>query len=264
MTDRDDPRATPGDIPVIAIDGPSGAGKGTVAAAIADRLGWHLLDSGALYRVVALVARRQGVDLDDGPALADLIAELDLAFSARGVAVAGVDETLAIRADAVGSAASMVAAVAEVRSALLATQRRFRKRPGLVADGRDMGTVVFPDATAKIFLTASVESRAQRRLLQLEEMRRLNETAPGGRVSRRSQPIVPAFDALLRELEARDARDRERTVSPLVPAPDAHTVDTTAMTVDEVVSAVMAHVGRHVPHGRGADRSARRGNDNTN
>ena len=110
-----------------------------------------------------------------------------------------------------------------------------------------MGTVVFPDAAAKIFLTASAESRAQRRLLQLQDMYRLNETLPGGRVSRRSQPVGPKFDALLRDLEARDARDRERTVSPLVPAPDAHTVDTTAMTIDEVVSTVMAHVAKHVP-----------------
>ena len=241
------PQAAPGDIPVIAIDGPSGAGKGTVAAAIADRLGWHLLDSGALYRVVALVAGRQGVDLDDGPALANLIAGLDLVFSARGVTVAGIDETLAIREDAVGSAASKVAAIADVRSALLSTQRGFRKRPGLVADGRDMGTVVFPDAKAKIFLTASAESRAQRRLVQLQDMYRLNEGRAGGTVSRRSQPVVPDFDALLRELEARDARDRYRTVSPLVPAPDAHTVDTTAMTIEEVVAAVMAHVVKHVP-----------------
>lgn len=241
------PRPAPTAIPVIAIDGPSGAGKGTVAAAVADRLGWHLLDSGALYRVVALVARRQNLGMRDGTAIANLIAELDLAFSASGVTVAGVDETLAIRDDAVGSAASVVAAIPEVRTALLATQRRFRESPGLVADGRDMGTVVFPDAAAKIFLTASAESRARRRLLQLRDMRRLNETRPGGRVSRRSQQVVPKFDALLRELEARDARDRERTVSPLVPAPDAHTVDTTAMTIDEVVSSVMAHVAKHVP-----------------
>ena len=247
MTDRHTPQAAPRAIPVIAIDGPSGAGKGTVAVAVADRLGWHLLDSGALYRIVALVARRQGLHLHDGASLANLITELDLAFSVRGVTVGGVDETLAIRDDAVGSAASVVAAMPEVRAALLAVQRRFRERPGLVADGRDMGTVVFPDATAKIFLTASAESRAQRRLLQLQDMHRLNEARPGGRVSRRSQPVVPEYDTLLRELEARDTRDRERNVSPLVPAPDAHIVDTTAMTIDEVVSAVMALVGKHVP-----------------
>lgn len=256
MTDRHMPRPTPTEIPVIAIDGPSGAGKGTVAVAVAEHLGWHLLDSGALYRVVALVARRRGLVGKQGPSrcdgalLAQLVAGLDLAFSACGVTVAGVDETLAIRDDAVGGAASVVAAIPEVRTALLATQRRFREPPGLVADGRDMGTVVFPDAAAKIFLTASAESRAQRRLLQLQGMYRLNETLPGGTVSRRSQPVVPKFDALLRELEARDARDRERTVSPLVPAPDAHTVDTTAMTIDEVVSTVMAHVAKHV---RGTD-----------
>ena len=247
MTERHTPQAAPRAIPVIAIDGPSGAGKGTVAGAVAGRLGWHLLDSGALYRIVALVARRQGLHLHDGAALANLITELDLAFSVRGVTVGGVDETLAIRDDAVGSAASIVAAMPEVRAALLAVQRRFRERPGLVADGRDMGTVVFPDATAKIFLTASAESRAQRRLLQLQDMHRLNEARPGGRVSRRSQPVVPEYDTLLRELEARDTRDRERNVSPLVPAPDAHIVDTTAMTIDEVVSAVMALVGKHVP-----------------
>ena len=241
------PPATPASIPVIAIDGPSGVGKGTVAAAVAHRLGWHLLDSGALYRAVALVASRRGLDQRDGPALANLIGGLDVVFSPRGVAVAGVDETLAIRDDAVGGAASTVAAIPEVRTALLATQHRFREPPGLVADGRDMGTVVFPDAAAKIFLTASAESRARRRLSQLQDMYRLNESLPGGRVSRRSQPVLPKFDALLRELEARDARDRERTVSPLVPAPDAHTVDTTAMTIDEVVSTVMAHVAKHVP-----------------
>jgi len=241
------PGATSTEIPVIAIDGPSGAGKGTVAAAVAGRLGWHLLDSGALYRVVALVAGRQGLSPRDGPALANLVTRLEIAFSPRGVTLAGIDETLAIRDDAVGAAASVVAANPEVRQALLATQRGFRKRPGLVADGRDMGTVVFPDATAKVFLTASAESRAERRLLQLRDMHALNETLPGGTVSRRSQPVVPEFDALLRELEARDTRDRERTVSPLVPAPDAHTVDTTAMTIDEAVTAVMAQVATHVP-----------------
>ena len=232
--------------PVVAIDGPGGAGKGTVAVAVADRLGWRLLDSGALYRVAALAALRRGIDLHDEPALGTMIAGLDIAFSADGVTMGGVDETETIRDDAVGRAASVVAALPEVRAALLATQRRFRTPPGLVADGRDMGTVVFPDAVAKIFLTASARRRAERRLRQLEDLQRgtaqLNEGCPGGRVSRRSKLVVPDFDALLEELEARDARDRERAVSPLVAADDAYTVDTTAMTIDEVVSTVMAHI----------------------
>ena len=235
-----DPSAT---VPVVAIDGLSGAGKGTVAAAVAERLGWHLLDSGALYRIVALLADREGIELDDATALAALASGLDIAFSANGVRVAGADETLAIRTDAVGRDASIVAAVPTVRAALLAPQKGFRRPPGLVADGRDMATVVFPDAIAKIFLTASTRCRAERRLRQLEELHRLNENAPGGRVSRRSQPVVPEFDTVLRELEARDARDRARPVSPAVAAPDAYTVDTTAMTIDEVVAAVLAQIG---------------------
>ena len=231
-------------VPVVAIDGLSGAGKGTVAAAVAQRLGWHLLDSGALYRIVALAATRQGIDLTDGAALANLALGLDIAFANGRVTVAGADVTHAIRTDTVGRGASIVAAIPAVRKALLATQQRFRQPPGLVADGRDMATVVFPDAAAKIFLTASSRCRAERRWRQFAELRRLNEDPPGGSVSRRSQPVVPDFDTVLRELQARDARDRERPVSPAVAAPDAHTVDTTAMAIEEVVAAVMAEIER--------------------
>ena len=238
-------------IPVIAIDGPSGAGKGTVAAEIAGRLGWRLLDSGALYRVIGLTALRRGIDLHDSSALAVLPAELDIAFSNNAVFVDGIEETLAIRDDQVGTAASVVAAAPEVRAALLARQHGFRRAPGLVADGRDMGTVVFPDADVKIFLTASPQARAKRRFLQLQELhgtaRRLNDDRAGGSVSRRSQPVTTDFDALedalRRDIEARDARDRGRAVSPLVPAADAVTIDTTAMSVGDVVDAVMAHIG---------------------
>ncbi len=241
--------------PVIAIDGPSGAGKGTVAAEIAGRLGWRLLDSGALYRILGLTALRRGIDLHDGSALAALPGELDIAFSNNAVFVDGIEETLAIRDDRVGTAASVVAAAPEVRAALLATQHGFRRPPGLVADGRDMGTVVFPDATVKIFLTASAKARAKRRFLQLQELhetrRPLNDDRGGGSVSRRSQPVATSFDALQdalrdalqKDIEARDARDRGRSVSPLVPAADAFTIDTTAMSVGDVVDAVMAHIG---------------------
>ena len=227
--------------PVIAIDGPSGAGKGTVAAAVAEALGWRLLDSGALYRIVALIAARRRIPFDDGSALARLIGQMDIAFSGGRAVVDGADETHAIRADANGTAASVVAADPAVRCALLATQRGFRKPPGLVADGRDMGTVVFPDATVKVFLTATVATRAERRLGQLRERRALNEPGGGGTVSRRLEG-EPKFGDVLKDLEARDARDRERAVSPLVPASDAFIVDTTSMTIDEAVAAVMARV----------------------
>lgn len=233
-------------VPVVSIDGPSGAGKGTVATAVADRLTWRLLDSGALYRIVALMARRRGLQLDAGRDVAALVGKLDIAFGGGRVHVDGRDETHAIRDDAVGSDASVIAAQPAVRRALLATQRRFRQPPGLVADGRDMGTVVFPDAVVKVFLTADTRSRAERRLRQLEELGALNDDRPGGSVSRRSQPGVPEFDHLLRDLETRDARDRERPVSPLVPAADATIVDTTAMTIDEAIAAVMAHVRSRV------------------
>ena len=209
--------------PVIAIDGPAGAGKGTVAALVTERLGWHLLDSGALYRVVALAALRHDADLTHGDALAAIARNLDVTFRADAVMVDGLDETLAIRKPDVDAAASKVAASAQVRAALLAAQRDFRTPPGLVADGRDMGTVVFPDARLKVFLTASAEERARRRYRQLKE----------------SQPDV-SLRTLFEAIEERDRRDSNRAVSPLVPAPDALQIDSTAMSIDDVVRTVLA------------------------
>ena len=209
--------------PVIAIDGPAGAGKGTVAALVTERLGWHLLDSGALYRVVALAALRHDADLTHGDALAAIARNLDVTFRADAVMVDGLDETLAIRQPEVDAAASKVAASPQVRAALLAAQRDFRTPPGLVADGRDMGTVVFPDARLKVFLTASAEERARRRYRQLKE----------------SQPDV-SLRTLFEAIEERDRRDSNRAVSPLVPAPDALQIDSTAMSIDDVVRTVLA------------------------
>lgn len=212
--------------PVITIDGPSGAGKGAVSARVATRLGWHVLDSGAVYRALALAALEQGVDPGDRAGLVALAAglELDFAPGEDGIRVlldgSRVDERL--RSEAVSEAASRVAAIPEVRTALLALQRSYRRPPGLVADGRDMGTVVFPDAPVKIFLEASVEERARRRYKQLKE---------------KGENVI--FLRLFRDLEARDRRDRERDVSPTVAAPDALVVDSTSLDLDEVVARVM-------------------------
>ncbi len=219
--------------PVLTIDGPSGAGKGAVSARVASRLGWHVLDSGAVYRSVALAALEAGVDLADPKSLVALCADLDLAFSPGPD---GIEASLggrrlgdALRAEAVGEASSRVAAVPEVRAALLALQRRFRRPPGLVADGRDMGTVVFPDAPIKVFLDASVAERARRRYRQLKE---------------NGEDVT--FDRLLSDLEARDRRDRERAVSPTVPAADAVVVDSTDLSLVEVVERVVTIVGDRV------------------
>ena len=209
--------------PVIAIDGPAGAGKGTAAVLVAERLGWRLLDSGALYRVVALAALRRGANLAQGPALAAIAGDLAIAFPAGRVMVDDADETLAIRAPEVDAAASKVSALPPVRAALLGLQRSFRAPPGLVADGRDMGTVVFPDAPLKVFLTASVEERARRRHRQLKD-----------------RQAGVSLRALSEAIEERDRRDRDRAVSPLVPAPDAATIDSTAMSIEEVADAVLA------------------------
>ncbi len=216
------------DIPILTIDGPSGSGKGTICARVAQQLGWHLLDSGALYRLVALGAQRHHIPLDDEKALADYAATLDVRFELPKTG--GEPLTLlegevvgdAIRSETCGNAASKVAALPAVRTALLQRQRDFRQKPGLVADGRDMGTVVFPDAKVKIFLTASVEERAQRRYKQLID-----------------KGIDANLSGLLEEIAERDARDSQRKVAPLKPAQGAVVLDTTSMTIDEVVERVM-------------------------
>jgi 3-phosphoshikimate 1-carboxyvinyltransferase len=211
---------------VIAIDGPSASGKGTVAQAVARALGWHYLDSGALYRLVALAALRAGIDWADAPRLAEVAAALDARFDAGEAWLGAERVTDAIRTEACSAGASRVAGVPEVRDALLARQRSFRTPPGLVAEGRDMGSIVFPDAVLKVFQTASVEARAERRHKQLIE-----------------KGIPANIQTLLRDLRERDARDAERPVAPLRQLPDARLLDTTAMTVDEAVARVLAWHG---------------------
>jgi len=209
-------------IPVITIDGPTASGKGTVAARVADRLGYHLLDSGALYRLTALSAMRAGVALDDEQAVAALGAELPATFSNGDIFLAGEEVGAFIRAEEVGNNASKIAAIPAVRQALYALQLGFRKAPGLVADGRDMGTVIFPNARLKVFLTASVEARAERRYKQLI-----------------GKGFSANMEGLLADLQARDERDTHRSVAPLVPAEGAYILDTSEMTVDEAVEQVL-------------------------
>lgn len=214
--------------PVIAIDGPVGSGKGAVSRRVADALGFLLLDSGTLYRALALAARARGVAFDDADALAALARDLDVAFTPGDetdhvrIRFAGVDVTDEIRSEQCGNDASRVSAYPEVRAALLARQRGFRRPPGLVADGRDMGTVVFPDAPVKVFLTATAQARAERRHKQLM-----------------AKGIDVSVSRLSRELAERDTRDCERRVAPLRPAEDAVVVDTTALSVDSVVARVL-------------------------
>ncbi|WJW76691.1 (d)CMP kinase [Thiohalobacter sp. IOR34] len=220
-------------IPVITIDGPSGSGKGTIGRALARELGWHFLDSGALYRVLALAALRRGLALDDESALAELAARLDVRFPAEGdgVILDGEAVDREIRSEKAGDAASRVATLPAVRAALLERQRAFRTAPGLVADGRDMGSVVFPDAPLKIYLTASAEERARRRYQQLRE-----------------KGIEADMAALVEEIAARDARDMNRPVAPLKPAEDAVIIDTSALdidaTLDQVRQLVAERLGR--------------------
>ena len=211
-----------GAAPVICIDGPSGAGKGTLSQRLATDLGWHLLDSGALYRVVGFAGRLAAVSLEDSDAVAGVARSLDVDFrpTEGGVSVwlAGEDVTANLRTEEGGRDASTVAALPSVREALLLRQQELARPPGLIADGRDMGTVVFPRAPLKIFLTASAEARAERRFHQLQGM--------GESVS---------LARLLTDIQQRDARDQSRTVSPLVPAEDAIIIDSTALTADEVL-----------------------------
>lgn len=210
-------------VPVIAIDGPAASGKGTVAARVAAVLGFHLLDSGALYRLVALQGLRRNVALDDEATLAALAARLDVHFAGGRIVLEGQDVTDAIRAEAVGAAASAVAVHPRVRDALFERQRAFCTAPGLVADGRDMGTVVFPEARLKVYVTASPEERARRRYNQLIEK--------GNHVT---------LDGLLREIRDRDARDAGRSAAPLKAAADALVLDTTGMSIEAAVDFVLA------------------------
>ncbi len=221
------------DFPVVTIDGPGGAGKGTLCMLLATKLGWHLLDSGAIYRVLAIAANKREIALDDINSLADLASKLDVRFPIENnqvlIVLDGLDVTAEIRTEATGNLASKVAAYPEVRAALLQRQQNFAQQPGLIADGRDMGTVVFPTAELKIFLDASAEERAKRRQLQLQ-----------------LKGINVNFDNLLQEIQERDFRDRNRPVAPLKPADDAILIDSTSMSIDAVFNQVLQLVNQRV------------------
>jgi len=215
--------------PVVTVDGPSGAGKGTLCMLLSKKLGFHLLDSGAIYRVLALAAIHHGVDLESEDALVPIATHLDVQFIAEGdlvkVILEGEDVSGELRKEETGMAASKVAALPRVREALLRRQRAFAEGQGLIADGRDMGTVVFPEAEAKIFLDASAEERAQRRLKQLQD-----------------KGLDVKFADLLSEIQERDDRDRNRPVAPLRPAEDALLLDSTSMSIDEVVEKALQYI----------------------
>ena len=214
-------------IPVLTIDGPSGSGKGTIAQLVAKKLGWHYLDSGAIYRVLAQAAIKHNIDLADEQKLADIAHDLDLVFSLENdtlsVLLEGDDVSILIRSEQAGNAASKVASLPLVRAALLDRQHAFRQSPGLVTDGRDMGTVVFPDAEHKVYLTASAEIRAERRYKQLKE-----------------KGIESNISALIAEISERDVRDSQREVAPLRPASDALQLDSSALSIEDVYTNIMA------------------------
>ena len=209
-------------VPVIAIDGPSASGKGTIAIRVAQALGWHYLDSGALYRLTALAAQRAGVAWGDEAGVAAVAASLDAEFGEDSIKLSGVEVGDAIRTEDISSGASQIAVMPAVRAALLFRQRVFRRAPGLVADGRDMASVVFPDAQTKVFLTASVEVRAQRRYKQLIE-----------------KGIAASIQPLLLDLRERDERDSRRSVAPLQQEADAHLLDATNLTIDQTAAQVL-------------------------
>ena len=218
-------------IPVITIDGPSGSGKGTIASLLARQLGWSLLDSGALYRLLAFAARNHGIDLTNEESLKALAGHLDVQFVAAGdgqpqrIVLEGEEVTDAIRNEQVGAGASLVASLPAVRDALLQRQRAFLEMPGLVADGRDMGTVVFPSARLKVFLTASAEERARRRYLQLK-----------------AKDDSVSLASLLDEIRLRDERDTQRSVAPLKPAADAIQLDSTTLSIEQVLQRILDEV----------------------
>jgi cytidylate kinase len=214
-------------VPVITIDGPSGSGKGTVAQRVADHLGWRMLDSGALYRLLGHAVDQRGMTFSDDNKISEIASELNVKFNNGRIYLDGCEVTDLIRTEHAGNNASKVAAMPAVRAALLDWQRDFAQPPGLVADGRDMGTTVFPQAAVKIFLTASAAERAERRYKQLKE-----------------KGLPANLAALTKEIEERDARDRNRAASPLVPAPEAIMIDSTAMSITEVVQRVLAEAQR--------------------
>lgn len=227
-------------IPVITVDGPSGSGKGTLCRALAQHFGYHLLDSGALYRLTALATEKAGHDLEDEQAAAQQAAQLPVEFlvNADGsecIQLAGEDVTQQVRAEATGNKASKVAKHPAVRAALVDLQHSFRKSPGLVADGRDMGTVIFPDAKAKIFLTASAQERAERRVGQMQQLGLLPQGLNSDSLARLTADTAA-------EIQERDERDATRSVSPLVAANDAQTLDTTGVSIDEVIAAAKAFI----------------------
>ncbi len=209
-------------VPVITIDGPTASGKGTVAHRVASALGWSVLDSGALYRLTALAVLESGIDPSDHEAVASVPACLKIQFHPAGILLDGREVAERIRHEEIGNLASQIAPIPALRAALLDRQRAFRVAPGLVADGRDMGTIVFTDAPLKIFLVADVEARAQRRCNQLIE-----------------KGISANLEDLLKDMRERDARDMQRSVAPLVPAQDAHVVDSSHLTIDQTVQAIM-------------------------